>query len=65
MHNVQTDHEATVFGLVSAAVLSNVPDWVLPLGDKLLYGALLALITGFTYKAGGYVWDRFIRSFRK
>ncbi len=53
--------DATIAGLVSAAVLSNLPEWVLPFGEKLLYGAVFALVTGFAYAAGGWVWSRLVR----
>lgn len=53
--------QATIFGLVSAAVLSNVPSEWLNYGEKLLYGAVLAFVTGFVYKAGGWLWDRITR----
>ncbi len=53
--------DATIYGLISAAVLGNVPTEWLSYGEKLLYGAVLALITGFLYKAGGWVWDRLLR----
>ncbi len=52
---------ATVAGLAWAAVLSNLPPEWLSYGERLLYGAVLALITGFTYAAGGWVWNRIIR----
>ncbi len=47
--------DATIAGLVSAAVLTNVPDWMFSFGEKLLYGALLAFITGFAYAAGAHL----------
>ncbi len=52
---------ATVYGLLSAAVLGNVPQEWMSYVDKLFWGAVLALVTGFTYKAGGWLWDRLLR----
>ncbi len=54
-------NDATIAGLLSAAVLSNVPTWVMSTGEKLLYGAVFAFITGFAYAAGGYLWNRYVR----
>ncbi len=56
---MNTNNEVTIAGLVTWAVL--VPAEWLTYGEKLLYGAVLALITGFTYKAGGWVWDRLLK----
>ncbi len=47
----------TIFGLASAFVLSNIPpEWLLTV-DKLIYGAIAALIAGFLHKAGGWIWS--------
>ncbi len=54
--------EATIAGVVSATVLSNVPEWVLTFGQKLLYGAGFALVTGFAYAAGGWFWSQVIKA---
>ncbi len=54
------NQNATIYGLVSAAVLTNVPtEWLSY--EKLLYGAALALVTGFTYAAGGWIWNRLMK----
>ncbi len=54
---MRDEDQATVYGLISAAMLTDIPPWVLSYTEKLLYGAALALLSGFTYKAGGWVWD--------
>ena len=61
---MRQEHEqvATIYGLISAAILSNIPPWVLNTGEKLLYGALLALLSGFMYKAGGFFWDAVVKA---
>ncbi len=54
------DNHATVFGLISAGLLGNVPVEWLSYGEKLVTGAVLAFITGFAYKASGFLWDKYI-----
>ncbi len=54
------DKSATVYGLVSAFVLSNIPpEWV-SFGWKLAAGTLLAVASGFAYKLGEWAWGGFI-----
>ncbi len=60
MHNESNDG-ATICGLLYAALLSNIPSEWMSYVDKLFWGAVLALVTGFTYKAGGWAWDKMIR----
>ncbi len=60
-----SNSEATVYGLVSAAVLSNIPPELMTYGEKLIYGAVLALITGFTYAAGGWAWNKLLKKKEK
>ncbi len=52
---------ATIYGLASAAILSNLPAEWMSYGEKLIYGAVLALITGFTYAAGGWAWNKLLK----
>ncbi len=48
---------ATIFGLLSAAFWTA---WG-PAFEKILYALALALITGFAYRAGGWIWDRAVK----
>ena len=56
--------DATIFGLCSAAVWGSVPDAWISWGDKMVYGMVLALVTGFAYKAGGWAWDGMLKKWK-
>ncbi len=48
---------ATIFGLLSAGFLSA---WGAAV-EKILCALAIALITGFAYRAGGWIWDRLMK----
>jgi hypothetical protein len=58
---VNENKEATIYGLISAAVLSNLPPWVLGYGEKLAYAAILASFSGFAYAAGKWAWEWLVK----
>ena len=59
MHNSDTTTtHATVFGLLSGAISTAIPDSFVSYGEKLLVAIPIAFVSGVAYTAGAYVWAR-------
>ncbi len=48
-------HTAAAFFTV---VCTLIPDWLIGPAEKLLLAGVTALVTGFCYRAGTFLWER-------
>lgn len=53
--------ESKMFGAGSAVLASVIPDGVMEPLSKLLLAAVIALVSGFCYAAGQYLWSKIKR----